>query len=123
MNKVGSKVTLIPTKNGFTVQDPITRRKIGTVKEAFLRGVRFRVWESGRRRHLAGPSYQHVFIDGTLANAPYPGRGNVGVSVKYDPQVNDSFVIQSGLRGRPKPIKEAVAIHLSTEGLTAYGAK
>lgn len=120
---MNNRVTLIPTATGFTIQDPITRRKIGEVKQAFLRDVKFRVWKSGQRRHTAGSAYQHAFIDGELVNQCRPGRGNTGVAVVYDPSKHDSFVTSTGAPGRPARVRKAVAAMVSPEGIFAYGVR
>lgn len=121
--KFGDKVTLIPVRGGFTVQDPVTRRKIGHVESAYLRDVTFRVWQSGRKRHVAGSPFQHAFIDGRLAESAFPGRGNTAVKVAYNPAKNDSFVAHLGYQGRPPRVKTAVAAKLTPEGITGYGVR
>ena len=102
------------------MQDPVTRRKIRTVKQAFLRDVKFRVWDSGRRRHVAGSAYQHTFIDGLLVDSPPTGHG---VALVYKPETHDSFVTQTGLKGRPARVTTAVAVSLSPGKIIAYGAR
>ena len=105
------------------MQDPLTRRKIRTVKQAFLRDVKLRVWDSGRRRHVAGSAYQHSFIDGLLVEALHPGMEGVGIALVYKPETHDSFVTQTGLKGRPSRVTTARAASLSPGKIIAYGAR
>lgn len=99
------------------MQDPITRRKIRTVKQAFLRDVRFRVWDSGRRRHVAGSAYQHTFIDGLLVESI--ATDTDGVPIVYQPETHDSFMTKD----RPTRVRTAAAAALSPGKIIVYGAR